>query len=208
MRHHGSARLFQYWDKLRGNRVAPTRNSIEPADIRSLLPNIFILQKTQDQDILFRLAGTQICALMGQEFRGQAFSEIWETKSADRINDIVNFVLSSGKPVVVSADTLQPGRKRADIEIMILPLASELHKMDRVIGSLFVIDQSRSLLTEPIQKLILIGERMVLDDDSDMWEPDSQNGPHQIEIGAQKSQIGTFFQKVLHLRVFEGGKQR
>jgi len=208
MRHHGSAKLFQYWDKLRGNRTAPMRNAIEPADIRGLLPNIFILQKTQEQDILFRLAGTQICALLGQEFRGQAFAEIWDYQSADRINDIVHFVLTSGKPVVVAARTLQPNRSSTDVEIMILPLASELHKVDRVIGSLFVVDQPRSLLMEPVQKLVLVGERMVLEDaDSDSWETNSVIEPNQIDIRGQKSQIGSFFQKVLHLRVFEGGKQ-
>ncbi len=45
--------LFQYWNEVRGDRDLPRRDEIQPADIRSLLPNIFILQAQADGGYTF-----------------------------------------------------------------------------------------------------------------------------------------------------------
>ena len=208
MRHAGSINLYKYWNGLRGNRRAPTRSSIDPAHIRALLPSLFILEKTEDDEILFRLAGTQICTLFGQEFRGHAFMEAWDWKSGDRINDLVNHVLDTGNPVVMSARAMQPDQNWADIEVIVLPLASDLHNVDRLIGSIFVINQQRSLLNEPIQKMTLIGSRINLGEAvPELAISDAIYDEKRLEITPRKSPIGMFFKKVLHMRVFEGGKQ-
>lgn len=44
MRSRTTMELFQYWNEVRGGRDLPRRDEIQPADIRSLLPNVFILQ--------------------------------------------------------------------------------------------------------------------------------------------------------------------
>ena len=66
MKQHGSIELFQYWDRLRDNRQAPKRTDIEPADIKSLLADTFILEKDGRGEAVFRLAGTRLCAVFGR----------------------------------------------------------------------------------------------------------------------------------------------
>ena len=51
--------LFLYWNRLRDGRPAPRRNEIEPADIRSLLGDTFILEEDARGQAVFRLAGTR-----------------------------------------------------------------------------------------------------------------------------------------------------
>ena len=45
MKQDGSIALFHYWNRLRDGRSAPKRTEIEPADIKSLLADTFILEK-------------------------------------------------------------------------------------------------------------------------------------------------------------------
>jgi hypothetical protein len=62
MKLDGSIALFQYWDRLRAGRLAPKRTEIEPADIKTLLADTFILEKDARGEAVFRLAGTRLCA--------------------------------------------------------------------------------------------------------------------------------------------------
>ena len=62
MKLKGSIELFQYWDRLRSGRPAPKRTEIEPADIKSLLADTFILEKDARGEAIFRLAGTTLDA--------------------------------------------------------------------------------------------------------------------------------------------------
>jgi hypothetical protein len=44
MKSVSSKRLYQYWQDLSGDRPAPERRDIEPAAIKSLLSDVFILE--------------------------------------------------------------------------------------------------------------------------------------------------------------------
>ena len=67
MRHDSSVALFQYWNRLRDGRPAPRRTEIEPADIKTLLADTFIMEKDVRGEAVFRLAGTRVCAIYGRE---------------------------------------------------------------------------------------------------------------------------------------------
>lgn len=54
MKHKNSFELFDYWTQKRGGRAAPSRTDIEPADIRTLLPNVFICDLAADNQLNFR----------------------------------------------------------------------------------------------------------------------------------------------------------
>ena len=69
MRSKTTREIYAYWNALRGQRDVPARSQIEPARIRHILPDLFILERTQRGDIRFRLAGTRICGLFARELR-------------------------------------------------------------------------------------------------------------------------------------------
>ena len=64
---NGTIALFQYWNRLRDGRPAPRRTEVEPADIKTLLADTFILEKDTRGEAVFRLAGTRLCAIYGRE---------------------------------------------------------------------------------------------------------------------------------------------
>ena len=53
------------------------RTEIEPADIKTLLADTFILEKDARGEAVFRLAGTRLCAIYGRELKGFAFVSLW-----------------------------------------------------------------------------------------------------------------------------------
>ena len=77
MREAGSIALFQYWNKLRNGRRAPTRNEIAPAEIKAYLADTFILGRERHRGAVFRLAGTRLCATYGRELKGFSFQSLW-----------------------------------------------------------------------------------------------------------------------------------
>lgn len=207
MRHQGSLELFEYWNRQRGNRAVPTRNAIEPADIRRILPDLFIIQKTTNNEILFRLAGTQLCTLFGQELRGLEFLSVWEKSSLHHISAITDEVLSTAKPAFLQATTQQSNLSQAEIEVVILPLASESQRIDRALGCIINLNQTSVFLNNPIGKLTLDTVRLGWEEPA--YPVDDEAFELQFKDGIDRSKqnaFGMFFRKVMHLRVFEGGR--
>ena len=77
MKHQSTQALFNYWTRKRGRRRAPARSDIDPADIRRILADTFILTADFVNDIRVRLAGTRVCALFAREIKGEAFEDLW-----------------------------------------------------------------------------------------------------------------------------------
>lgn len=77
MKHQSTRALYDYWTTKRGRRRAPARSDIDPADIRRILADTFILTADFVNDIRVRLAGTRVCALFAREIKGEAFEDLW-----------------------------------------------------------------------------------------------------------------------------------
>ena len=77
MRSKTSQILFNYWNDVRQNRLAPKRFEIEPSRIAPILSETFILERLDWDSYRFRLAGTRICDEFGVEFRGTDFLDGW-----------------------------------------------------------------------------------------------------------------------------------
>jgi hypothetical protein len=107
MRHPTSRTLFAYWDSLRGERSSPERNEIDPGELRHVLPDTFILCMDEGPTPLFRLAGTRLCALFGDDLKGRALSDLWCAEHRRELNQLFEAVTDDSAGVVggVSAQT-------------------------------------------------------------------------------------------------------
>jgi hypothetical protein len=69
--------LYEYWERARGDRLMPRRADIDPIEIWSLLPYVHMSEWHDDpKDVFYRIAGTEIVATAGQEFRGRSLTEV------------------------------------------------------------------------------------------------------------------------------------
>ncbi len=122
MKQPGTIQLFHYWNRLRNGRPAPKRTEIEPADIKALLPDTFILEKDTRGEAVFRLAGTRLCAIYGRELKGFSFSSLWREQDQRLISRLAEGVFRAKSVAVVSFEGCSRNRRMLAFEMLLLPL--------------------------------------------------------------------------------------
>lgn len=208
MRSNTTTELFRYWNTIRGKRELPRRDELEPSDIKTLLPNLFILERDRNAGISFRLAGTQVCALFGQELRGRQFGMLWLGSQAAKTQRITGQVMTHRVPLVLSAKGRTADAREVDIETLLLPLASSEGESDRVLGALSPLSRPYWLHATSIECLDATGMK-VLDPDRTAVFRDEET-ERQSDAFAKSPATGAFsreFRQFGHLRILEGGRR-
>lgn len=206
MRHNNSLSLFTYWNAKRGNRPAPARSDIEPSDIRTLLPHVFICEIAAGGQLAFRLAGTAICSLKGKELKASLFSELWFRDGQRNIERTAQAVVSHSTPAVLSVDALSSGARMTSAELLLLPVRGPTGANDRLIGVLSVIDPPYWLGHDPVAGFSTTGIRFL---DIDREPVFLANRPEVPLPAAQPRHSEPLFgrRKAPHLVVVEGGRR-
>jgi hypothetical protein len=205
MRNRKTMELFQYGNAVRGNRDLPRRDEIAPADIRSLLPDLFILQRQPDGTIRFRLAGTRVCTLFGYELRDQQFSVLWQETETAEITRIAERVMTQCAPMLISASGKTAAGDALELELLLAPLASADGENDRVLAVLSPLSRPSWLHMTPITRLAASG-LSVLDPgrNTSLGQAYSPAGATSVSVVDGRDRISG---RMLHLRVFDGGRR-
>ena len=134
MKHEKTRALYEYWNKLRGERNAPLRLELDPSAIASLLGNAFVLERLDPQTYNYRLAGTRICSFHGKEMRGNSFLEQWNENDSKTLERLLLATTNDAAGAVIGYEA----RARKDLsvafEMVLLPLARDSGVYDRIIG--------------------------------------------------------------------------
>jgi hypothetical protein len=155
MKHPSTRELFDYWTARRGHRPAPERGEIEPAAIRRVLADTFILTFDERTGHPFRIAGTRVCALFGRELKGAAFFDLWEPQSRKWVRDLVMTVSQESVGVVAGVSVENADGETLDLELLTLPLCHHGRTDTRVIGTLAPLDVPYWLGTHSLGQLTL-----------------------------------------------------
>ena len=68
--------IYRYWDGKRNGRLMPSRADLDPVDIPKLLPDICLVDVVPDaRRYVYRLIGTNECAMRGRDPTGQAVKD-------------------------------------------------------------------------------------------------------------------------------------
>lgn len=136
MKHAASRELYAYWQELRGRRPAPERAEIEPAAIRGILSETFILALDRPARYPFRLAGTRVCALFGRELKGVSFLELWDETSRRTMVDLLAILTDEWVGTVAGVTATDSDGQAIDLELLLLPLSATRPALQRSIGVL------------------------------------------------------------------------
>lgn len=171
MKHQSSRDLFAYWDERRGERVAPERADIDPAAIRHVLGDTFVLEGDDLYRYRLRLAGTRLCALFARELKGESFTALWQDSNRNDIRDLLTVVVTERNGVVASANCAPHDDRQLTLplELLLLPFASHRRGDARVLGVLAPMAVPYWLGAKPIGALALgafrhLGTSIKLDD--------------------------------------------
>lgn len=160
MKQDGSITLFQYWNRLRGNRPAPKRTEIEPADIKALLADTFILEQDADGEPVFRLAGTRLCATFGKELKGFALASLWQDKDRPMVDKLARSTFDNKSAVLLAFAGVTARGDEARFETLLLPLESGPGSR-RALGSLLPFEKPFWLGAEPILECRVTSLRVI-----------------------------------------------
>jgi hypothetical protein len=155
VKHPFNHQLFDYWTDRRGQRPAPERSDIDPAAIRRVLGDSFVLAREAGVDCLFRVAGTRLCALFGHELRDQPFADIWDTASVPEVRNHCAVAADEGVGVVAGAVARTDDGLECSFEMLLLPLSLRGRLGARLLGLVVALEQPFWLGIWPAQKLRL-----------------------------------------------------
>ncbi len=209
MRHQQTRDLFLYWSRLRGTEKAPHRNMIEPSDIRTLLPQTFILQQLADGTVEFRLAGTGLCAQFGNELRGQPFQMLFHPRDRRMLLRLVEQALQGDAISVLTMDGRSKSGRTVGFELLLLPLASESDG-DRALGSALPAARMFWFGSDPIIEWKLRAVR-IIDPEREMEFAANRPAidvPPLVPARGAVQALAPRGRKVAHLTVLEGGRNR
>jgi hypothetical protein len=160
MRLRATIDIFEYWNRIRGTELAPLRSQIEPREVRHILANLFMLEKTEAGRIVFRLAGTKICDLFGRDLGGCGLSELWAHGQED-IESTAAGIMDHGIPALLNATGYSTAGHRATFEIILLPLRSTEGSNDKLLGAIAPATAASWLEVVPLQFLALDRSRLL-----------------------------------------------
>jgi hypothetical protein len=208
MKQDGSIALFHYWNRLRDGRPAPKRTEIEPADVKRLLADTFILERDTRNEAVFRLAGTRLCAVYGRELKGFSFPSLWQDKDRRLVGRLIHGVFESANVVVIVFDGISTNQRSNPFEMIVLPLEGGADNQ-RCLGAVSAIEKPFWLGADPIVEARIESVRVV---DPDCEPVFLKNRP-AIDVPALSPNElpledgeKTGSRRIRHLLVLDGGR--
>jgi hypothetical protein len=148
MKHPSSREFFAYWDDKRGTARAPDRADIDPAAVRGLLGDIFVLSCEPTLGFPFRVAGTRVCALAGRDLKDQSFAALFAGESRTEIEEITAIVAEETLGAIAGLIATRQDGTRAHLELLLLPFNARPHAPVSVTGVLAPFDDEYGALGE------------------------------------------------------------
>ncbi|MBZ9727633.1 PAS domain-containing protein [Mesorhizobium sp. CO1-1-11] len=208
MNQNGSITLFHYWNRLRDGRPAPKRSEVEPADIKSLLADTFILEKDTRGQPVFRLAGTRLCASYGRELKGFSFPSLWREKDQRLVSRLIHGVFEQKSVVLIIFEGFSRNGRSNKFELLALPLDGGIEN-PRCLGVITAVEKPFWLGADPITDALIDSIR-VIDPEKELLNSRPAINvpslvPDEIEAPETISALGRA-RRIRHLVVFDGGR--
>jgi hypothetical protein len=136
MRQAATQELYSYWNHLRGARLSPERDEIDPTAIRHILADTMILEVDQKRQFPVRISGTRLNALFLDEQKGGAFVDLFAPGDREAASLMISSVIDGARPVVAGLTAEPDGERPASLELLLLPLRHHGKTHARVLGML------------------------------------------------------------------------
>jgi hypothetical protein len=148
MKHPSNREFYSYWDDKRGGARAPDRSEIEPAAVRELLGDIFVLSYDAAAGHPFRVAGTRLCALLGCDLKNRSFAALFAADGRSEIQEIVAVVAEEMLAAVAGITATAEDGSLAHLELLLLPFNARAHAPISLTGLLAPFESGHNVLRD------------------------------------------------------------
>ena len=194
MKQAATRELYTYWNDLRQERAAPNRIDLNPAAIRGVLSNTFMVEVDPGRSYPLRIVGSRMTALFRRELNGETFMGLWGRDDRLLMTQMIQTVLDEPIPLVAGVTAAPAGRGPIELELLLLPLRHEGKTHSRMLGSLVP-------ASIPSWYGLIAVDALQIETSRFLYDRISVDGPLQV-IGAAAATA----RRRSHLVVLEGGR--
>lgn len=211
MKLHTTKYLYEYWNDLRGTKVAPNRKDLDPTILKDILPNLFLLDRMSRDIYNFRLAGTKTCSIFGGELRDKNFLSLWNQNDNDSFTSLLETLTEQGAAIVCGLKG-RVGDEQIHFEFLALPLFHAQSEIcSSVIGAFSYDNDSVITPDAPVTDIEIMSLRVIWPVEETVSLPKtrpSKNSLLQVVIDeAEEATSQTDFKtRRAQFRVIQGGK--
>jgi hypothetical protein len=128
--------LYKVWQDLAGDRIAPKKSEITPAQLRNIMTSVWIMDVVGDaDDFRFRFAGDRIVQFMGQRYGGALLSEHRDKPFFGGMHLMLAHCATARDPIALGPmRSTYESREYLEIEVAALPLSEDGAKVDAICG--------------------------------------------------------------------------
>ena len=128
---------LSYWQSLRHGRMMPARRDIDPFDMRTLLPNVVLLDVSYQSahcrttsaetslDFRFRLVGTEVAARSTHDYTGRRLADIPHMAPGTPFWQHREEVVRCRRPLYSAPSYVGPARQIRSCHNLLLPLSED-----------------------------------------------------------------------------------
>ena len=132
----GQRELYDYWRETAGVRAMPARSEINPFGVPKLFPCIGLIDLTGGlEEARFRLAGTRLRDIYGEEITGKRIDGVFAGARADYWREVHAQVADEGSPLHGVIRGPAQGREHIVLFWLRLPLSQDGAKVDRIFAT-------------------------------------------------------------------------
>lgn len=154
-------RLYEYWNRLRGERFAPPRSDLDPMDIKAVLGDVLLIDVQQEPlRFLFRLHGTNLAERAGYDMTGRYVDELPHDENRHWLVARYMSLLTNREPEYGQHDRIV-GDRRWRYEVLWLPLSNDGADVDQLLGALRyrdTLETSRPIEATASQRITVVGD--------------------------------------------------
>jgi hypothetical protein len=127
-------RVYEYWLSKKGERRAPARRDLDPADLRDVLPTTLLIDVTRDPwRFTYRLAGTLTERIHGVELTGRAIDTLKPPAFAAMLQNELIELAERVEPQFVYLEFINQMGVPRGYHVLRLPLAADGSTVDMVL---------------------------------------------------------------------------
>lgn len=128
-----------YWQALRGDRLMPARDEIDPRGIKSALSNCFVLERIAPAVSRFRLGGQLLNDLMGLDVCGAPFATLFTPHYRKAVHEMIEDVCKMPGLAQMALSAEQGvGKSAIEARLTLWPLKDELGHPSRILGCISI----------------------------------------------------------------------
>jgi len=135
--------LHEYWAERRGKKPVLDRADVDPTDIPTILPHLYLTDVLPDGGFRVRLIGTHMVQRLGWDPTGKKISEILNGQYLEYVHSFLYAAVEARNPVFCESNYSIPGKDFLRVKRLILPMTHGGTTIDQLMIGQEFLDQSR-----------------------------------------------------------------